>query len=315
MKDTILFTGGSGLLSVCWSRYIYRHFNVCLALHERYIALPGITCLKLDLHSFDSIIASFKEIKPDYVVNTAALTNVEYCEINHEHAFHVNTSLAVNIAKACDLLGIKLIHISTDHIFDGLSSFYTEDSKPNPLNVYGTTKLEAEIGIQDISNNYLIIRTNFFDIGTAYRRSFSDWIAASLYNHEYIDLFEDIYYTPIHVLYLVRYIHQLLTFNLTGIFNVVGPERLSKYQFGVKLAHKFSLNPNLIQPISINDRSDLTTRPRDMSLDNAKIKKIISDNSLLSDHLSLLYHFSASNIKDHDFIKNFIQSTEILDQP
>lgn len=290
MNKSILFTGGSGLLSVCWSRYIYNDFNIYLALHQRAIELPNITCIRLDLSSLGSILSAFKQIKPDYVVNSAALTNVEYCEQNYDYAFQINTLLAINVAKVCDILDIKLIHISTDHIFDGCSSFYTELSKPKPINVYGATKLEAEIGVQDSLQNHLIIRTNFFDKGTSYRRSFSDWITDKLLNHEEIYLFNDVYYTPIHVLYLVRYVHELLINKCVGIFNVAGPERLSKYEFGTQLAQILSLKLNLIHPISIDGRSDLTARPRDMSLDNAKVMTIVNDFSTLSDHLSLLNH-------------------------
>lgn len=294
MKDKILFTGGSGLLSVCWSRYICSDFDVYLALHERSIELPNTTSLKLDLSSYDAIFAAFKEIKPSYIVNSAALTNVEYCEKNYEHALQVNTLLAINIAKACDSLGIKLIHISTDHIFDGSSSFYTEVSKPNPINAYGATKLQAEIGLQAVSQNHLIIRTNFFDIGTSYRRSFSDWITDNLLKYEDIYLFTDVFYTPIHVFYLSSYVHQLLVSNCKGIFNVVGPKRLSKYDFGIQLAKMFALDLNLIHPISIEDRSDLIPRPRDMSLDNAKMISIIPHSHTFSEHLSLLIYNPSS---------------------
>ena len=288
MKDKILFTGGSGLLSVCWSRYIFSDFDVYLALHERSIILPNVMCLKLDLNSYESILEVFERIKPDYVVNSAALTNVDYCQNHYNQAFQVNTVLAMNIAKACESTGIKLIHISTDHIFDGTSSLYTECSKPNPINVYGMTKLEAEIGVQSILNNSLIIRTNFFDKGPPYRQSFSDWIIDKLQNKEKISLFRDVYYTPIHVQYLAQYVHALLISNNTGIYNVVGPKRLSKYQFGIQLAQLYSFDVNLIHQISINDLTGLTERPRDMSLSNAKLMNIINDSCSFTDHLSLL---------------------------
>ena len=295
MKNKILFTGGSGLLSVCWARYILSDFDVYLALHERSIKLPNTTCIKLNFTSYDSILASFKEIKPSFVVNSAALTNVEYCENNYDHAFQVNTLLAIQIAKACDSLGIKLIHISTDHIFDGRSSFYSELSKPNPINVYGATKLQAEIGLQAVSQNHLIIRTNFFDKGTSYRRSFSDWITYKLVNHEDIYMFKDVFFTPIHVFYLASYVHKLISSNCIGIFNVVGPKRLSKYDFGLFLAEKLGLCETLIHPISIEDRTDLIPRPLDMSLDNAKLLSVIPHYNIFSDHLRLLIEKSSSS--------------------
>ena len=294
MKDKILFTGGSGLLSVCWSRYSCADFDVYLALHERSIDLPNTRCVNLDLSSYDSILAAFKEIKPAYVVNSAALTNIEFCENNYDQARQVNTDLAVNIGKACESLGIKLIHISTDHIFDGSSSFYTELSQPNPINVYGATKLQAEIGLKSVSQNHLIIRTNFFDCGPSYRRSFSDWITDKLVKHEEIYLFKDVFFTPIHVFYLARYVHKLMTSNSRGIFNVVGPKRLSKYDFGLQLAKMLELDVKLIHPISIEDRRDLTPRPPDMSLDNAKIHKIIPYCHTFPENLRLLVQHPSS---------------------
>lgn len=294
MKDTILFTGGSGLLAVCWSRYIANTYNVCLALHERSISLPRTSCLKLDLSSLDSILSALQQIKPTIVVNSAAITSIEHCEQNPQHAFLVNTKLAINIAKACNTLGIKLVHISTDHIFDGTSSYYTEASMPNPINVYGRTKLQAEIGIKPIAKNGLIIRTNFFDQGPLYRQSFSDWIIQSLVNNEKVYLFHDVYYTPIHVKYLASHVHQLLALNMNGTFNISGPSRLSKFEFGTQLARALSLNTNLIYPVSIEDRLDLTKRPHDMSLSNAKLVNIVNDSSILADHLGLLPQPSSS---------------------
>ena len=122
----------------------------------------------------------------------------------------------------------------------------------------------------------LVIRTNFFDWGTKYRQSFSDFIIDKLRKNEQVDLFSDVFFTPILVGELSEKVHQLINANLSGIFNVVGSERISKYEFGIKLSNCFNLNAALINAVSIGNKSSLTKRPKDMSLSNAKLCQMLN---------------------------------------
>ena len=270
-KQTILITGGSGLLATNWANVIKQDYQVILSLHHKNISLSGTKTIKLPLVDSQNIEQTLKDNKINIVINTVGLTNVDLCEKQPELAQEVNVDTAKNIAIACANTNTKLVHISTDHLFDGNIAFATETTNTTPLNVYGNTKLAAEITVLAILPSALIIRTNFFGRGTHYRQSFSDTIITALKNNTKIDLFTDVYYTPILIDELVINVHKLIDINAHGIFNVVSNERISKYEFGLKTANIFQLDKTLIKPISINKKSSLTQRPKDMSLANNKL--------------------------------------------
>jgi perosamine synthetase len=275
MKKKILITGGSGLLAVNWALSIRDKCSVVLLLHHKKISISGIDTEVTSLNSLDQCCTIIKKHKPDLVIHTAGLTNVEMCEQDPKLAHKVNVDLAENIAVACNELNIKLVHISTDHLFSGENQMSSEDSCIEPVNNYAKTKHQGELKVQERCKNALIVRTNFFGWGTKYRQSLSDFILNRLRNNKPVELFKDVFFTPILIDELVKKVNQLIDLDVSGIFNVVGKERLSKFDFGVKLAERFKLNLDLINGISIDDKSKLTKRPRDMSLSNAKLGKVL----------------------------------------
>jgi UDP-4-amino-4,6-dideoxy-N-acetyl-beta-L-altrosamine transaminase/dTDP-4-dehydrorhamnose reductase len=275
-NKSILITGGSGLLALNWALNIRNKHNVTLLLHRRKISLEGVNVDFLSLNSLDECLFALEKHQPDILIHTAGLTNVEECESNPKLAYAINVDLAKNIAEACSRMRTKLVHISTDHLFHGKNKFTSEDGKATPINTYGKTKLQSEIQVQENCKEALIIRTNFFGWGTKYRQSFSDSIVTKLRNHEKIDLFSDIFFTPILIDELSKSVHKLIDKDCQGIFNIVGNERLSKYEFGIKLANYFDLDTNLINKISFYDKEDLIKRPKDISLSNLKAFKVLN---------------------------------------
>ena len=173
-------------------------------------------------------------------------------------------------------MGIQFTHISTDHLYDGSKSFYNEENITNPINIYGQSKLDGEVRVQNENPEALIIRTNFYGLGNIKKYSFSDWIINSLRSGKSINVFNDIFYTPIIIDELVRCVEILWEKKSKGIFNVVGSERLSKYEFALKSAQVFNLNNKLINKSTINDSNFIASRPKDMSLSNKKLLKTIS---------------------------------------
>lgn len=289
MNDSVFLTGGSGLLAINWALTMRNKRSVILGLHEREISLRNVTSCKVDLESIDQIVQTFKIFKPTLVVHTAGLTNVEICESNPEIARHVNVVLAVNVATAAAELGIPMVHISTDHLFRGNMKMLNENQPVKPINNYGYTKAEAEIRVLETFDRALIIRTNFYGWGPVYRRSFSDMIIESLRGGKKITLFDDVFYTPIHVQALTEIVHELVDKNAFGVFNVVGDDRISKFQFGKKLAARFKVDDSLIIPGLISKQKSLIIRPLEMSLSNRKasdfLKKSIGGIDI---HLGIL---------------------------
>lgn len=285
----ILITGGTGLLGINWALARRDRDEIMLVMHNRKVNIENIFLDKIDLFSFIDIYLAIKKFKPDFVVHAASLTSIEECENNVSLAEKVNIDLALNVAAACNKLKIKLVHISTDHLFSGVNSFVDEKQATNPRNTYGITKARAEQQVQRVNQGSLIVRTNFYGWGPSYRQSFSDIIINSLRNLSEIHLFNDVFYTPILIELLIEKIESLISIDASGIFNIVGDDRVTKYQFGLALAKEFNLDNNLIKPISILTRKELTLRPLDMSLSNRKVSNLINSKLAgIEDHIKKL---------------------------
>ena len=275
MKKDILITGGSGLLALNWALTVREKFNVTLGLHDRKVNLKDTRSILLDLDSKKALAHLLEALKPQLVIHTAGLTSVEQCEANPTLAKYINIDLTKNLATVCAKLNIPMVYISTDHLFSGNESLVHEDHPVFPVNVYAKTKAEAEICVLDSDAEALIIRTNFYGWGTSYRHSFSDLVINHLRAEKKISLFKDIYYTPILVEPLVHTVHELAHKKAKGIFNIVGDDRISKYDFGLKLAKEFNLDIDLIDEGKIIDKQSLVARPHDMSLSNQKISNYL----------------------------------------
>lgn len=271
MTSRILITGGSGLLAVNWAVAVRSRFDVTLGLHQRSVSLALVRTAKINLESVDCLHAQMQEIVPDLVVHTAGLTSVERCESEPELARQVNVAAADNVAQACARLGVALVHVSTDHLFSGNQSMLDETAPVAPVNVYGRTKAEAEQRVIESCPSALVIRTNFYGWGTSYRRSFSDVVIDGLRSGAGVTLFKDVHYTPILARTLVDAVHDLVELKAAGVFNVVGDERVSKLDFGYRVAHEFGLDRELIAKGSFGAQRLLVQRPADMSLCNRKV--------------------------------------------
>lgn len=290
LKPSILLTGGSGLLAVNWFYTKRSDYAVYLGLNKRQIQPLGGHIISLDYSSELALLLQLESISPRMVVHTVGLTNVEKCEESPELAYYTNVQLSSIVAKVTKKLNIPLVHISTDHLFNGMSPLVTEDEPVNAINVYGRTKAQAESAVLDINPNSLIIRTNFYGWGTSYRKSFSDQIIQALRNNETLNLFDDVHYTPIFAEILIQTIHDLLDRNARGVFHVVSDDRISKYEFGELIADEFGLNKSLIQKSTFLSQTKLVKRPIDMSLSNRKVCEILGrDLGTVKQHIIRLH--------------------------
>ena len=278
------------MLALNWACALRDRQRIILGLHRRQVSLDGTQVVQINLDSLDDLMRQMKIIQPQYVIHAAGLTSVEKCESNPILAKELNVRLAINISRVCAKLKIPFAHISTDHLFSGNEAFVDENFPTSPINTYGGTKAEAELRVQDENPDALVIRTNFFGWGTHYRQSFSDFIIRALRAKKKLELFDDVFYSPILVEALALATHDLMALNAKGVFNVVGDQRLSKFDFGLQLAKEFDLDGGLIQASQITRQSLLVKRPLDMSLSNKKAVGFLGrDFGTISDHLSRLH--------------------------
>lgn len=275
MSGGILITGGSGLLALNWAAAMRGRTAVTLGLHERAVSLGGVASHAVALDTVDTVGRGLDTVGPSVVVHTAGLANIEACEADPFRAEAVNVTLATNVAAACASRALPLIHVSTDHLFRGDEALTAETHAVNPQNTYARTKADAERRVLDIHPAALVVRTNFYGWGPRYRRSFSDTIVDALRQGRSLTLFTDVFFTPILAESLALAAHDLLDRQIRGIVHVVGDERLSKHEFGLRVARRFGLDEGLIAPGRLADRPLLVRRPLDMSLSNSLARRLL----------------------------------------
>jgi dTDP-4-dehydrorhamnose reductase len=284
MRRRVLVVGASGLLGSTWVNLSKSKYHIIASQHRRLLKIPGADVCSLDFRNPERAFNIIKEISPDLIINCAGMTSVEDCEGCETESFFCNATVPSMMATYCASVKTQLVHISTDHVFSGLRGSYTESDLTCPLNIYAKSKLAGELAVMASNDKALIIRTNFFGWGPIYHESFSDKILRNLRLGNKISLFTDAYYTPILMETLIKSTENLIELDISGIYNVVGNDRLSKYDFGIMLAKAFDLDESLIKPILLKERKDLVKRPLDISLDNAKLRRTTDDDLLVLSH-------------------------------
>lgn len=249
--------------------------DVWLGVHRRRLRLRGVQAVVLPLDSGQSLARALDEIRPDAIVHAAGLSNVDDCERDPAAAHAINAELAGTVAAAAAERGVKLVHISTDHLFAGTGSMYAESDPPQPLNAYAGSKLAGERLVAQRCPQALIVRTNFFGWGHAFRKSISDWAIEGLRAQQRLRAFDDVFFTPILAARLARAVHALVAAGTSGIVHVCGDERVSKHEFAMRLAAAFGLSTAGIERGRYADAGLAAPRPRDMSLSNARARGIL----------------------------------------
>lgn len=272
-------TGASGLLGTAILRYLKENTNsevyALTHAHALQEANPSIHTVRCDLEQDDEIWKVLDHIRPDVVIHAAGLTNVDACEINPEKAYLLNTQVPGKIARWCQSNKVKLVFISSDHLTDGKTMYFSEEDTLSPLNVYAHTKVEAEKLVMSECEESLIIRTNFFCRGSEWRSSLTDWLWSKAKKNDNITAFSDSFFSPIAGPFLAKYIHDLVQLKMTGVFNVSGRERISKYDFALMFIDLFGFDKNIVMPISVNEANLFAPRPMDMSMSVDKVQAVL----------------------------------------
>ncbi|MDC1120396.1 UDP-4-amino-4,6-dideoxy-N-acetyl-beta-L-altrosamine transaminase [Alphaproteobacteria bacterium] len=268
-----LIIGGSGLLSINWAISRRKVEEVHIASRNCEIALKNVVVHTVDGTNLSDVKSLIAKIRPTVVINCAGYTDVDGCEINRDHSFQSNVMVAANLAQATSEADIAFVHISTDHLFDGALPNADEKARPMPQNVYAKDKALAEKKVLFANEKSLVLRTTFFGWAPAPRRSFSDRIIDSLETDRQIQMFDDVFFTPVYAGTLVEYAHLLVKKNQHGTFNICSSDRISKYEFSKLLACEAGLDEEVIQPIQAKRRKGKTKRPFDLSLNNSKLCK------------------------------------------
>jgi dTDP-4-dehydrorhamnose reductase len=277
----LLITGASGLFgSKLAEMGIHRNFEVHSGYSQEKPAFGAP--IHLDILNENRVKEVFKELNPAVVVHAASLTNVDKCETNKALAWKTNVEGTEHIAIASKASHAFLVHISTDYIFNGDTGQYTETDNPDPINYYGFTKLKAEELVKDLINDYCIARTSVIYGATPAggKVNFSLWLLSQLRGRKQVRIVTDQWNSPTLNTNLAAMTLEIIERKLTGIFNLSGATRISRYDFANTLAQTFNLNEDLIIPSTTAELSWIAKRPRDSSLNTSKTQQTLRNKPL-----------------------------------
>ena len=222
----------------------------------------------VDITHGSNTSAFIARIKPDVIVTCTAFTNVDACETHISEAFAVNATGAKNIALAGKETGAKIIHISTDYVFDGTKNEpYSETDQPNPLSVYGKSKLEGELAIQEITNNYVIIRTAW--LYGPHRRNFVTTMLELGRKNCSVSVVTDQQGCPTYTADLSYAIWTIISSGLQGLYHVTNDGTCSRYEWARKI---FELTGDQVAvlPVKTSDYKRAANVPQNSSLNCTK---------------------------------------------
>ena len=270
----ILVTGASGLLGLNTALEIADQHNVFGQVHSNQIQTDVFTVLQANLVDPGAIEGLLDQIQPDWVIHCAALANLDACEKKPELAWELNTEVPRKLAEECRKGGARLLHVSTDAVFDGQTGGYTEADSPNPLGTYAKTKYQAELAVAKTDPRAIIARVNLFGWSLMGSRSLAEFFFNNLLEKNPVFGFTDIHFCPLLVNDIAHIFLKMLDGKLTGLYHVLSRDSMTKYDFGVAIAERFGLNSELITPKSVLDSGLRVTRSPNLILN---VDKLIHD--------------------------------------
>jgi dTDP-4-dehydrorhamnose reductase len=220
----------------------------------------GMDKEEIDIVSAKECVNVIKETKPDIVINAAAYTNVDGCETAKEECFAINAEAVKNIAEACRNKNIRIIHFSTDYVFDGTAKQpYKEDDQCNPINAYGESKLAGERYLQSLADDYILIRTSW--LYGVKGKNFVQTILEKAKTIPTLSVVDDQVGSPTYTKDLAAAVDLLISQNLKGIFHVTNRGSCSWYQFAVKILQESGIDDVEVIPIKFDKLQRPALRP------------------------------------------------------
>ena len=277
----VVITGSNGLLGqsllnlLLKNKEEYQIFG--FSRGENRSGRSDFSYVSIDITDKEKLKQQLIDIKPDFIVNTAAMTQVDDCETHKEACDLLNVSVVKWLMEISEEIKSHLIHLSTDFIFDGKKGNYKETDTPNPLSYYGLSKLKSEEVLISSKINYTILRTilvygKVFDMS---RSNIVLWVKAMLEQNKEITIVNDQFRTPTYVEDLALACKISIDKKAKGIFNISSSKLLSVYEIAQEIADAFQLDKTLIKPISTSTLNQTAPRPAKTGFDLSKTNKIL----------------------------------------
>ena len=229
----------------------------------------------LDITKAEDVFPYFEITRPDVVVNCAAMTDVNGCESNPEKAMMVNAIGARNLAMACRRIGAKLVHVSTDYVFDGNGSRpYVEWDICSPQSVYGSSKLMGESYVRDFCKKYFIVRTSW--LYGYYGKNFVKTIAKAAMEKGKVSVVDDQRGNPTNAADLAYHIAKLIPTQEYGVYHCTGKGECSWYEFACQIIKNYNIDAEVL-PCSTEEYPTPAKRPAYSSLRNLMLELTVGD--------------------------------------
>jgi dTDP-4-dehydrorhamnose reductase len=263
----LLVTGGSGYLGDWVVRLACDEWDVIATYLSHAVDRPSADWRQLDVRDEAAVAALVGEVRPQGVIHTASLNPGQGDDFEA-----VNAVGSGNIARAAAGFGARLVHISTDVVFDGQRGSYVEDDSPNPVTAYGRSKALAEEQVRASGAEAVIVRTSLIYGWRPTVARAAQWMIDDLQAGKPVRLWTDELRCPIWVKSLAAAAVELAGMSYTGSLHVAGAQTISRYEFGVRMLRFHGVDPSPVVPMS-SPKDKL--RPLDCTLDCSRARALL----------------------------------------
>ena len=273
----IFVTGGTGLLGSTLVRTVPKEFELTVSYNKNTMIVDRgrASFVQMDITDKDKVFDVFDKAKPEVLIHTAAIANVDYCETHKEEARRVNVAGTANLLDACDKYGAKMIFTSTNAVFDGKRAPYSEEDKPNPINYYGKTKLEAETLVLKRGTQHVVARlmTMYGWNNPCERQNPVTLLLSKLTKGEIVQMVDDIFNNHLFADNCADAIWAIVKLDKSGIYHIAGKDCISAYELALKTADAFELDKNLIKRVKSDLFKTAAPRPKSTCYTTNKMEK------------------------------------------
>jgi dTDP-4-dehydrorhamnose reductase len=239
------------------------------------LSTESFETVQADLLAPGAVQRLLDQTQPDWVIHCAALAIIDACEKDPQQARQLNTDVPRLLARHVARGGARLLHVSTDAVFDGERGSYTETDLPNPLSTYARTKLAGEQAVAEEDPKAIIARVNLFGWSISGRRSLVEFFINNLSAGKACMGFTDVFFCPMLANDLGLLFLEMLDSGLSGLFHAVGSECITKFEFGRRVAQTFGFDENLVIPTSVQDSGLQATRSPNLTLSTSKLSSAL----------------------------------------
>ncbi len=273
----VLVTGSTGRIGKALLLHCPPDVELEVLLDPLDQSVPELPWYRVNICHHERVLMAVTCADPDVVIHLAAATDVDRCEEDPDMAFNVNRNGSANIAEACSLSGAKMVLMSTDYVFDGLTGPYTEHDKPNPVSVYGRSKLEGENSASACVDNLAVVRISVpFGLRMPdVDHNFASWLIGELEAENSVRIAVDQRTTPAYIEELVEVLWKIVKKDVSGTVHYGTSDRLSRYEMALEICRTMGYSEDLVQPVTTDELDFTAKRPLESGFITDKVHEIL----------------------------------------